>query len=226
MVGYYRLNDFGFRLAAGAHVVPKADFTAIEEANALVAEAEARARAILAEAEAVYASEKQRGYDDGLKLAAAEAVERLLEENRVLEKGLTDLESDLTRLVTASVRKLIDGFDDAAKVEAVVRYALKQMRREKRAEIRVPSALYEHFRARVATITAEFPEVELIDVVEDPALARSQVIVETSIGRVDADLGGRLDELEALIRSAHAHASADELDAVARAHREDRRGEP
>ena len=41
-----------------------------------------------------------------------------------------------------------------------------------------------------------------------------RIILETSIGRVDGNLAQRLDDLETVIRSAHARDSADALDAL------------
>ena len=214
MVGYYRLSDLGFRLAAGAHVIKRAEFSAVDEANRLLGEAESKAAAIVAAAQKAYEEEKLRGYRDGLADARLEAVQRLLEESAVLDQSLVQIERDLSRLTAASVRKLIDGFDDEARAEAVIRVALKQMRREKRAELRVPSRLFEHFRGRIGEIVKDFPEVDLVDVVDDPALDPSQIILETSIGRVDGDLGARLEDLESVIRSACSKASADTLDVV------------
>jgi type III secretion protein L len=209
MAGFYRLSNLGFRLAAGAHVLKRDDFTAIEEATSLLADAEEKAAAIVREAEEAYEREKLRGYQDGLAEAGIESVERLLTESHVLDQNLARIERDLSRLVAASVRKLIEGFDDEIRAEAVVTAALKQMRREKRAELRVPIALYEHFRTRIGAITKEFPEIDLVDVVEDPSLAARQIVVETSIGRVDVDLSQRLDDLEAAIRSTHTRAADD-----------------
>jgi type III secretion protein L len=209
MAGFYRLSNLGFRLAAGAHVLKRDDFTAIEEATSLLADAEEKAAAIVRESEEAYEREKLRGYQDGLAEAGIESVERLLRESHVLDQNLARIERDLSRLVAGSVRKLIDGFDDETRAEAVVTAALKQMRREKRAELRVPIALYEHFRTRIGAITKEFPEIDLVDVVEDPGLAATQIVVETSIGRVDADLSQRLDDLESAIRSTHTQVAAD-----------------
>ena len=209
MAGFYRLSNLGFRLAAGAHVLKRDDFTAIEEATSLLADAEEKAAAIVRESEEAYEREKLRGYQDGLAEAGIESVERLLRESHVLDQNLARIERDLSRLVAGSVRKLIDGFDDETRAEAVVTAALKQMRREKRAELRVPIALYEHFRTRIGAITKEFPEIDLVDVVEDPGLAARQIVVETSIGRVDVDLSQRLDDLESAIRSTHTQVAAD-----------------
>jgi type III secretion protein L len=214
MVGYYRLNEFGFKLAAGAHIVRRSDFAALQEASALLSEAEAASTQIRHQANETYHREKRRGYEDGLVEARIQSVGQLLDENRELDQGLLGIERDLARLVTDCVRKFIDGFDDIVRAETFVKAALKQMRREKVAELRVPTCRYGHFLEKIAAIASEFPEIKLVDVVEDPSLEPSRIILETSIGRVDGNIDQRLDDLEAVIRSAHARASVDALDAM------------
>jgi type III secretion protein L len=112
------------------------------------------------------------------------------------------VERDLAAVVAASVRKLIDTFDDATRAEAVVRGALRQMRREKKAELRVSTEQLAHFRDAIGAIIKEFPEVELVDVIEDTSLTAPQVVLETSIGRVEGDFGQRLKELDEILRTA------------------------
>jgi type III secretion protein L len=214
VVGYYRLSELGFKLAAGAHIVRRSEFAAIEQANRLLAQAEATCAQMLEQAEKSYQDETRRGYEDGLVEARIQSVGQLLTENRELDQGLLEIQRDLARLVVDCVRKLVDGFDDVSRAEALVKAAIRQMRREKVAELRVSPALHEHFRERISAITSEFPEVQLVDVVEDPTLDSSRIILETSIGRVDGNIEQRLDDLETVIRSAHAKASADALDAL------------
>ena len=214
MVGYYRLNELGFKLSAGAHVVSRSEFAAVEEASQLLSQAEETCARMLRDAEEAYRNEARRGYEDGLVEARIHSVEQLLQESHELDQALLAMERDLARLVVDCVRKLIDGFDDVARAETLVRAGLKKMRRERVAELRVPTGLHEHFRQRIADIVGEFPEVQLVDVVEDPALEASRIILETSIGRVDGDIAQRLDDFETVIRSAHARASADALDAL------------
>jgi type III secretion protein L len=210
--GYYRLKDLGFRLAAGANVVPRAEFAAVADATQLVADAEAKAAEIIKAAEAAFAQEKLRGYEAGLAQAQVESVERLVSESQVLDSSLMVIERDLAKLVAAGVRKIIEDFDDQSRAEAVVRSALKQMRQEKRAQLRAPTGLYEQMRARIGVIVKEFPEVDLIDVVEDTTLEPTQVIIETSVGRVDGNLSHRLDELETVIRSAYSRVAVEPLE--------------
>lgn len=202
MVGYYRLKELGYRLPAGTQILSKEEFAPIAQATALLADAEARAAAIVAESEAAYQRECARGYEDGMAKARLEAAERLLEESGILDAKLREIERDLAQVVTTCVRKLVDTFDDITRAEATVRGALKQMRREKKAELRVSSEQLAHFRAAIGDIIKDFPEVELVDVIEDTSLVAPQVILETSIGRVEGDFGRRLAELEEILRTA------------------------
>ena len=207
MDGYYRIGELGASLASGPFVIPAQRFEPIDAATRLLQEAEARARQIVADAEQAYRDEQKRGYDDGLAEARLGTVERLLAENRSLEIGLQNFEHDLSRIVMSCVRKLVDGFNDAERAEALVRTALKQMRQEKRAELRVPPALGQHFKGMIGNLIQEFPEVELVDVVEDSSLEGSHIVLETSIGRVDGNLGQRLSDLDVIIHRAHASAA-------------------
>ena len=199
MVGFYRLKDIGVRLAAGSHFVPASEFAVVEEANRILEAAEERAAAIVEDARHIYVEEKARGYEDGRRDAQLESVQRLLSEQRALDAALNGIERDLARLVETCVRKLIHSFDDSARAESVVRQALAKMRREKRVELRAPSSVYPFLRGSIDRIRADYPEVELIDVVEDDSLSPDQIIVETSIGRVDGNLGQRLEELSLIL---------------------------
>lgn len=212
MASYYRLTELGYRLPAGAHIVPAEELARLKEAGGILEAAEARAAAIVADAEEAYRRECARGYAEGLAQGKLHEAERLLRESSVLDEKIGEVERDLASVVSACVRKLIEDFDDNARAAAVVRGALRQMRHEKKAELRVSSQQVAHFREVIGSIKAEFPEVELIDVIEDTTLTAPDVILETSIGRVQGDFGARLAELETIIKTAARHsadASAD-----------------
>jgi type III secretion protein L len=145
-----------------------------------------------------------------------DSIERLVVESQELDRSLANIERDLAKIVAAAVRKIIDNFDDQVRTESVVRAALKQMRREKRAQLRAPTNLCGSLRARIDAIVKDFPEMDLIDVVEDTMLEPTQVIIETSVGRVDGNLSRQLDDLETVIRSAYSKVSVDPLDTAAK----------
>lgn len=202
MVGYYRVKELGFRLPSGAHIIPKAAFEAVDEACAIVDAARQLADTIIADSRHSFDETKRRGYEEGMTQARLEAVDRLMREQRGLDSRIAALEGDISELVIAAVRSLIDTFDDNAKADVLVRAAVRQMRREKKAELRVSFAQYQHIREVIGTIIADFPEVELVDVVADDMLETPQIIVETAIGRVEGDMGRNIDDLALAIRRA------------------------
>lgn len=197
---HYRLAELGFALPEGLHILPAATFAPVAEATQLVADARARAEEIVEEARTERENERRRGFEEGLLEGRLRAARETLRQSADLDARLQALERELSAIVLASMRKLVDGFDADARAMAVVRGALKQMRREKKAELRISSEQVGYFRARVSAILAEFPGFELIEVVEDASLSVPRVVVETSIGRVEGDLGSRLDELAGIVR--------------------------
>ncbi len=202
MAGPYRLGELNLSLPAGMHVVKASTANALADATAIIEAAEARAAEIIAAAEDAYREQERRGYEKGMADARLADVARLIEESDALDRAIADIQRDLATIVTAAVRKLVDGFDDQTRVEAVVRSALKQLRRERRLQLRVSPAQVAPLKVALADIQSSFPEIELIDVVEDAALEAPRIIVEATVGRVDGDLGERLEDLEALIRGA------------------------
>jgi type III secretion protein L len=203
VAGLRELTPLGYRLAAGPHLLGAEETGAIEVAGRLIAAAEARAEEIVRDAEEQRRLEAERGFRDGIAEGQRAALARLLMEQAALDAGLRAVEQDLVAVTTAAVRRLVGSFDDRARVETVIRSALGQMRREKRAQVRVGPAHVAHVREAVSELIKAYPEVELVDVVEDPSFDGGRVAVETSIGRVEADIGERLGSLiEALSRAA------------------------
>ncbi len=202
MAGLRDLTPLNVKLASGAHLLGPEETGALDTAARLIAAAHGRAGEIVSEAEELRRREGERGYQDGLAEGQREALRRLLAEQVALDQGLRAIEQDLVTLTATAVRRLVESFDDRARVEAAIRSALGQMRREKRAQMRVAPAHIAPIRAAVAALMKDYPEIELVDVVEDPSFSEGQVAVETSIGRVEADVGHRLDALIEALRRA------------------------
>lgn len=200
MVGPYRLKEFALRLPEGAGLLAVEDLAPVARASELLAEAEARAAAIVAEARAVFEAEKRRGFEEGLAEARREALQMLIAESRELDAAIRSVDRDLTDIVVSAVRKIVEDFDDVTKAEAVVRTGLRKMRKARRAELQVPRALAPHFRERIGAIVAEFPDCDHVDVVESDELSGSDVVLETAIGRVEGDLAVAADEVEEIVR--------------------------
>ncbi len=205
----YLLKDLDHKLAQGTAVIKRDDFSKVEHANELVRNAEIRAAEIIADAERHFQSEKKRGFTEGMEQSNRDAFERLLNEQLALDKKLSIIEGSLSSLVNACVRKLISTFSNTELAEATTRNALGKMRRENRVQLRVPIDLVAGFKKRVDVIVQDFPEIELIEVLEDSSLVSPNVILESSIGRIDCNFDNKLEDLEILLTRITAHLSGN-----------------
>ncbi|MFN3146708.1 MAG: hypothetical protein ACE368_16380 [Paracoccaceae bacterium] len=97
------------------------------------------------------------------------------------------------------VRQVIHQVDDAELVRRTARAALATIRTQKRAQLYVPSEKLDATRAAIAEIKAEFPEMELVDVIEDHALRPPALRLESDLGVVSFVLENTLDDLRKLL---------------------------
>lgn len=199
MATFYRLQTFGHGISAPTGVVKAADLTQLGQAGDILAEAEHQAAALRAEAQQVYESEKLRGLAEGRAAADAERAVRMIEDLGRIDTRLADLESELGEVVFACVRQIIQGFEDAALAEQVARSALASMRKEQRGQLHVSTAALRHTRDALPRLLQDFPEIELIDVIEDPDLAAPNVRLESAMGVVTFVLDDTLDALRRLL---------------------------
>ncbi len=191
----YNLHELGFRLPQLSGVIRATKANEFAEAHDIVAIAKAKAAQIMEDAEAQFEIERQRGFEEGHNKANISAIERLLLEEETLESSLAEIEQSLVRLVLASVRKIIHDFSDVALAEALIHSGLGKIRREKRVQLRVPDALTDEMKSRIDSFVAAFPQIEFIEVVEDPVLMPPNIVIETSFGRIDCNIDDKLNEL-------------------------------
>jgi type III secretion protein L len=110
------------------------------------------------------------------------------------------MEQDLADLVLATVRRLIQRFDGAELAIDLTRSALATMRSEKRAQLHVPPEVYDPVRAALPELLADYPEIELIEVVAAPGLAPPSLRLESALGVVDFVPDETLDGLRRLLK--------------------------
>jgi type III secretion protein L len=199
MATFYRLQAFGHGVDARHGVIKAGDLAELGQAGDILAEAERQAAALRAEAQQVYEAEKLRGHAEGRAEADAERAIRMIEDVARIDARLADLESELGGVVFAAVRQIIQGFEDEALAEQVARSALASMRKEQRGQLHVSTAALRHTRAALPTVLKDFPEIELVDVIEDPELTAPNVRLESAMGIVTFVLDDTLDALRRLL---------------------------
>ncbi len=195
----YRFKDLSFKPPSGASLIKSRDAGLLGDADALLKEAQRKADDIIQNAQTHFEAERERGLTEGRAAAELKALERLASEHRQLDQKLGEIEASLAGLVSACVRKIIQSFNDTQLAEDLVHSALTKMRRENKVQIRLPHALMADFQSRVGGLVDTFPEIELIDLIEDASLTPPNAIVESFIGRIECDLGKQLEDLDKVI---------------------------
>ena len=180
----------------GRKVIKAADYASLRKADAIIADAEARAKEILATAQKAYDEEKARGHEDGRDEARIEAAERMIETTSRTIDYFSKIEGQMVELVLGAVRKIFDDYDDEKRVMMVVKSALSAVRNQKQMTLRVPPQHVETVKKHVNELLAAYPGVGYLDIAADPRLAGDACILETEIGIVEASISGQIAALK------------------------------
>ncbi|MGH0000425.1 type III secretion system stator protein SctL [Pseudovibrio ascidiaceicola] len=200
MASIYRLKELGANLTPGTHIIKEAEFTSVETADQIIANAQRKAEEILQDATRVYEEQQKQGYEDGVRKAQSEACERILGEQELLDTRLREVEHDVVTVTITLLRRLLDEFDDAERVRLMARSMLKSLRAEKRVRLHVAPEMYSQAMAMTRAITDGFKQVEFLEIVEDGDLQGAHIVLDAPVGRVDGNLQVRLEEIEEILR--------------------------
>lgn len=208
---------------AGARGAPGEQAAGGRAGRDAVADAKARARALLEQArrdaQALAAAARQQGYEagrrEGLQAARAEAAQLmdsaqalLAQARRERQAILQAAEADIARLAFEIARKVVGDAIQAepAAVLPIVRAAVERLAEEDELVVRVnprDAVLVEEQRA---AWLEGIPAKKAVRVVEDSSVEPGGCVIESEHGMVDARTGRRLDRiervLEEVIRSA------------------------
>lgn len=202
MTQVFSLRPLGLALAAEDGIIPAALAETMADADRILAHARAEAEAIRADAGAAREAERQRGHAEGLLQAQAEAAAWMHQARQDLDARLDRIQLDLADLVTTCVKRIVLSFDDQQLALDTVRTALASLRSESRLQLFVAPQVEPAIRAQLPAFLAEYPEIQLIDVIADPTLTAPDVRLESELGTVTSILDDTLADLGRLLRGA------------------------
>ena len=183
-------------------VIKAHEYTAILDAEAIIADAQERAAQIRREAEEEFEKRRQEGFDAGMVEGQMEISEKMMDTIAASVDYLSSLESSVVDIVTKSLRKILGDLSPTDRITSVVQNALAMARTQSKVTVRVSPADLESVRSRLDEITTPYPTITFVDVVSDSRLESGGCILETAIGVVDAGVETQLKAIEsALSRS-------------------------
>ena len=195
------LKKQGIEIDSAKRLVKADEVATFASAAEIVAAAEAEAARIVEDAKAVYESERQRGYEQGL----AEAKEAILAQKLDLVAESIDymqsVESEMGGVVMKALRKCVSDIGDEEMTVQVVQKAMAAIvRAQRQVTIRVPADKVQLVKDRMGEILKEFPAVTFTEVIEDPRLSGAACVIETAAGMVESSVDSQLNAIERSIR--------------------------
>ncbi len=191
---------------AGPRRVAAKVYQASQRARRILEAAESAARRIREAAEAdrerVRAEAAAGGRQEGLAQASAAVARAALERDRLLASA----EKELVSLAVAIAAKILwreVARDDEVVVGMAAR-ALAEARQRRQVTLRIHPADAQAVGRGHGRLRAALSRVRVIDVREDPTVARGGALVETEAGVIDARLETQLAAIEAVLQEERA----------------------
>jgi type III secretion protein L len=188
------------QLVPSGKVIKSEVFAAKVSAQDIVLSARQKANKIIQDSQAIYEKEKQRGFNEGLEGGKAEASQLMME---LLSKSVDNFEkseSDIIRIVSEALKRIVGEMNQGDLITQVVKNALKVIRNQKRALIRVCPSQAKILQTRIAELSSDnIGAVKLIEIVPDNRLKENQCILETEMGIIDASIQTQLDAIQRIV---------------------------
>ncbi len=177
MAHYFRLES-NIEIAPGTKVIKADQVDGVISAEDIIAEAYKKRDQILAEANATYEAEKERGYQEGLERAKAEKVEAI---NKTLKKGADfthRLEGSISEIIQTILTKLLGQFDEKELVLRLIKNVIKDYTRSQKIRVLVTPDHVRYLNQHLSEVIKDHSVIEFIEVVPDYSVAPGSCIID------------------------------------------------
>jgi type III secretion protein L len=179
----------------GDALIKAREFSALLDAHEIVQSARRHLTAAHARAEVELEQARRSGYEEGMRQARADLSALIVQTKADVENAFIALEGRIVQTVLSAVKQVLGTVDDRALLEPSIRRVILQAKNEQTLRLRVCTAQFDAANAAVAAVLKEFPDVEWIDVVNDPAAPHGACVLESDLGVIDGSLETQLAAL-------------------------------
>jgi len=186
MANLFRIDSAGISASPDTRLIKAAAWARYCTAEEIVEEARAYADTMRRASDEAFASEKQRGYDQGVLEGRMEHAEQIMDTVLKSIEYIEGLEKGVSALVGEALRKILGTLPPEEIMAGVVRQSLALVRGQKQVVLRVSPADEEAVRARMDAIMREYASIAFLDIQSDGRLARGACILQSEMGVIDA----------------------------------------
>lgn len=191
------LMDRGKLASADGKVIKADDFAQVASAQETLAQANRRAAEIVALAETQRDAALREGRELGIEQGRAEYAASMVEASARMESSFICLEARLVKTIMDALQAILHEIGERTVMERLVRRTLANSSRKHSLRLIVASQQFDTVNALLSPVLAEFPEIEFVDVVRDPAGVPGMCVLESEFGIVDASLDTQIAAIRA-----------------------------
>lgn len=184
------------------HGVIKGDiYSASARAREILQKAQQDAEEIVRRAVEQREKDKQDGYDAGYQEGLAQTTELIVKARTEYEASLRNASKDLLNLAFKIAEKIIGKALELDKniIMDIVAQALQTVRQSRQVTVRVNPEDAKILKANKDALAEALGQGRMIDVVEDKKVLRGGCIIESEIGKVEAQLSTQLERLKKVL---------------------------
>ena len=176
-------------------VIKAEDYQCIAEGKQAIAE-------INEQAQALYRQTREEAREAGELEAQKILDEQIMNSIVTTVEYLSRVEGKMVSVTMEAVKKIIGSLDEDTAVRGLVKKALYKVRNQGQVTLRVTPARAPEITRRIKEITADYPNIDFVDVVPDMAIGDGACRLETEAGSIDTSIDLQIELLEkALVKT-------------------------
>ena len=186
------------RIKPGVKIIKSNDYMQFKSAQELWQISQKDSKQTVIEAEKLKQKSIETGLNQGAEEAKARLAKQILKSASSMTSQLSNIEKDLSDVVIAAVRKIISDFDDDKLVLEAIKKGLVPVYQSQRVAIRVNSELIPTLSTHIDSLKHE---IGFLEILPDDKLGKTDCIIESDIGIVNASIDSQLQAIEKAVKS-------------------------
>lgn len=170
-------------------VIKAEDYQCIAESKRAIAE-------IGEQAQALHRQTREEAREAGEAEAQKMLAEQVMNSIATTVDYLSKVEGKMVSVTMEAVKKIIGSLDEDTAVCGLVRNALYKVRNESQVTLRVTPARAPEITRRIKELTADYPNIDFVDVVPDVEVGDGACRLETEAGSITTGIDVQIELLE------------------------------
>lgn len=199
MENYFRIET-NVTILPDTKIIKAEALNNIYAADDLLEKTEERRQQILADAEAKYHSEKQRGYDEGIELAKQDKLNAINVANMRLAEFTKKIEASVGEIVQSILARVLGQFEKKEVLISLIENTIKDYTRSNKIRVMVKPEHAEYLNTHLERLIEDHPVIEFVEVVPDYSVDEGDCVVDTQSEMIFVSLEQQLTAIGEMMK--------------------------